>query len=51
MRTKMKELMSESKFRDKLNPLELLVKDSFVIIVQTFRWSQRSENDADLTSK
>ena len=45
---KIRELMSDSKFRGKLNPFELAAWDSFVLVVQNHLGNRRAENYVDL---
>ena len=51
MQLENRELMADSKFKGKLNPLELAACDLFVLIVQIFLWFHRAVNDADLINK
>ena len=46
-----RELISDKKFRGKLNPPELVTWDSFVLVVQNFLWFHTAENYAGLINK
>ena len=48
MGSEFREFMSDIKFRNKLNSLELMTKNSIFLAVQNFSKSYRTENDVDL---